>query len=342
MLPEWYAVWIEHYGESSTPMIVPTFGPDGELLGLMPLVIDQRKVRFAGASLGDHFAPVAAEGSEDAVAASVARELARAGYAVLDHVDTNASWVRAVQAASRRSLRQVGLRREVLPFIDLTDQSWDQYLASRSRNLRSQVRRKTRKLEREHAAVFRRTTSASELDADLDSFFALHDARWRPRGGSTLSSERSREFHRAFAAALLERGSLRLWFLELEGRTVAAWYGWNVGGRYGYYLGGFLPDAEPLSVGFVLLAHTIKAATEEGAYEYDLLRGDEDYKFRFSTGTRDVETVVLVPAGSLARVVVSTEAKLWELSQRMPDRARSVGQRLYSVLSGAAPTGSDR
>jgi CelD/BcsL family acetyltransferase involved in cellulose biosynthesis len=342
MLPEWYEAWMRHYGHPAEAQVVPTFASDGSLLGLMPLARRNDTLRFAGANLGDHFQPVAPLGSEHAVAAAVAPYLQDARYLILDHVDRCDRWPAAVQAASIRPLRRIASRNDVLPFIDLAGKSWEDYLGSRSRNFRSQVRRKTRKLDQEHDATFRRTEHADDLEGDLDTFFRLHDARWSRRGGSTLSTARSRSFHRDFAAALLSRGWLRLWFLELHGEPTACWYGWNIGGRYAYYLGGFAPEWNEHSVGFVLLAHTIRAATEEGAYEYDLLRGGEDYKSRFATSEREIETVVLVHAASPARVIVWAEAALWSLSQRMPDPVRSAGQWLYSLLRNVAPMGKTR
>lgn len=337
MLPEWYAAWMRHYGERADGRIMPVLDADRNLLGLMPLVQMGGALRFAGANLGDRFQPIAPLRSEDAVAAAIAPQLEQARYVVLDHVDRSDRWPAAIQAASQRPLRRITTRTDVLPFIDLAGLSWEDYLGSRSRNFRSQVRRKMRKLEREHDATFRRTEDATELAADLDTFFELHDARWSPRGGSSLSSERARSFHRDFAASLLERGWLRLWFLELDGEPVATWYGWSFGGRYAYYLGGFAPEWTEQSVGFVLLAHTIRAATEEGADEYDLLRGGEEYKARFATGERHVETVVLVAAASPARALVWAEAELWRLNRRLPDRARAVARRLHSLVRGLLP-----
>ncbi len=342
MLPEWHATWLKHYGEDADVRVIPTFAPDGSLLGLMPLAGDGGILRFTGANLGDQFRPIARPGFEEAVAAAATPELGHVRYLVLDHVDEGDRWPAAIQATSPRSLRRIVTRSDVLPFIDLADKSWDEYLASRSSNFRGQVRRKTRKLEREHAATFRRTETAEDLDDDLDTFFRLHDARWGPRGGSTLSTERSRSFHRDFAAALLEGGWLRLWFLEFDGEPVASWYGWSVGGRYAYYLGGFAPEWREQSVGFVLLAHTIRAATEEGAREYDLLRGDEDYKSRFASGERKIETMVLVPAGSPARAIVAAEAAAWRLSRDLPEPARILGARIYAAGRRLLPTGLTR
>ena len=121
--------------------------------------------------------------------------------------------------------------------------SWEDYLASRSRNLRSQVRRKTKALERDHDAVFRLAEEAT-LEADLATLVDLHERRWRGRGGSGALGEAPRRFHSGFAAAALRRGWLRLWILELRGEPAAALYGWRVGDRYSYYQAGLDPAYE--------------------------------------------------------------------------------------------------
>lgn len=196
-------------------------------------------------------------------------------------------------------------------------------------------------MERE-GGRFRRSTDPETLDADWRQFLRLQDARWGPRGGSTLSTQRSRDFHRDFARALLERGWLRLWFLEIDDRPIAVWYGWSLGGRYAYYLGGFDPEWERLAPGFVLLSHTVKAAIEEGCVGYDLLRGGEAYKSRFATGGRHVLTVVAAPSWSGTRALAASEAAAWRLSRRLPDGARSAGQGLYRSLRSLMPTGKLR
>ena len=89
----------------------------------------------------------------------------------------------------------------------------------------------------------------------------------------------------------MERGWLRLWLLELDDRPVAAWYGFRFAGREFYYQAGRDPEFANLSIGSVLLAHTIRAALNDGVREYRLLRGDESYKYRFASMDPGVETI---------------------------------------------------
>src|SRR5207244_3847263 len=151
---------------------------------------------------------------------------------------------------------------------------FDEYRAGRSRNFREQVRRRERKLSRDHDLRFRLTDNPQRLEEDLSSLIRLHEARWRGEGAGAFAGP-FEAFHRDFAARALERGWLRLWTMEVDGSPAAAWYGVRFGGAESYYQGGRDPALDDLSPGFVLLAHTIRAAFDDGVREYRFLLGDE-------------------------------------------------------------------
>ena len=147
------------------------------------------------------------------------------------------------RALARGACRDAGSaatrgRDDVLPFIDFGEGGYEGYLAARSRNFRSQLGRRRRKLEREHGLAFRMTPDPAALEADLDTFFALHDERFASRGEPSSQDEARRRHLRLFAGAALERGWLRLWIAEADGDPAAAWYGWRIGERYCYALAG--------------------------------------------------------------------------------------------------------
>jgi CelD/BcsL family acetyltransferase involved in cellulose biosynthesis len=118
--------------------------------------------------------------------------------------------------------------------------------------------------------------------------------RWA--GTTTVFSGPRIALHRALAAHAVDRGWLRLRLLELDGRPVAANYALRVGDAEWYYQAGRDPAHDRASVGFVLLAACVRAASEEGAREYRMLRGDEHYKRSWATRDAALETV-LVDAG---------------------------------------------
>jgi CelD/BcsL family acetyltransferase involved in cellulose biosynthesis len=178
------------------------------------------------------------------------------------------------------------------PVLPVRGRSFDDYLSERSRNFRDQVRRRERGLERDHELRYRLTTGPATLDRDLDTLFSLHGARWQGRRLGEFSAADA-AFHRDFARSALDRGWLRLWTMEIDGAAVAAWYGFRFGDAEWYYQAGRDPAYDDRSVGFVLLAHTIRAAFEDGVREYRFLRGDEPYKRRFAERDAGVETIAV-------------------------------------------------
>jgi CelD/BcsL family acetyltransferase involved in cellulose biosynthesis len=333
--PEWARAWLAVQGERARPRIAVSREPGGEVRGVMPMARVRlgaaSLLRFAGYDLGDVFHPACGEGEEEAVAAECLSALAaEAGFgaAILDFVPAGAGWPAAAARASGLAIGRP-YRDNVLPCIDLSGASWEDYLATRSRNLRSQVRRKTKAVVRNFDAVFRLADSAT-LAADLDTLAELHERRWR--GGSSVFGPGPRRFHAGFAAAALRRGWLRLWVLELRGEPAAALYGWRLGDRYVYYQAGFDLGFERESVGFVLLARTIRDAAEEGAAVYDLLRGGEDYKFRFADAERTVQTIALSRPVSRTWVALAADAAFWRASRRIGWDRTAKARALYQKL----------
>ena len=345
--PEWFRAFHENAASTTRPIVVAVHDASGALLGVMPFVSaskpSSRQLRFAGASLGDYFHPAAAKEHEDEVAALATTALARESdgwnMLVLHNVDRAATWPRSLRTAAVRRTARLDDEPDVLPFADISG-GWEAFLASRSRNLRSQIGRKLRALESGHEVRFRRTETAEELPVDMSAFFYLHHRRWQTRGGqSSLGATRVRAFHHDFAAAAFARGWLRLWFLEVDGRPVAAWYGWRLGERYAYYSAGFEPDWADASVGLVLFAHTIRAAVDEGAAEYDMLLGNESYKSRFATGKREVGTVLITRSLHPGRAMAATEIGLRRAGRRLPDRISDPLRSAARMVITRLPTG---
>lgn len=346
LTPEWVRAWLGEYGDETAPVIAVQRDSGGAVRGVLPLVrvsaAGGAVLRFAGYNLGDVFHPACAEGDDEEVAAACLAAIAagetagRWGAVLFDHAPAEAAWP-AAAASAAGLVAGKPFREEVLPFIDLGGEDWEAYLASRSRNLRSQVRRKSKAIDRDFEAVYR-LADGETLEADLAALVELHERRWEGRGESGALAERPVRFHRAFAPEALRQGWLRLWVLELDGKPAAAWYGWRLRDRYSYYQAGFDPGYEKQSLGLVLLGRTIRAATEESAPVYDMLRGDEEYKLRFVTGERRIHTLALARRASPARFTTAAESALWRAGQRLTperrERARSVYRRLDRFMPG--------
>jgi CelD/BcsL family acetyltransferase involved in cellulose biosynthesis len=169
--------------------------------------------------------------------------------------------------------------------------------------------------------TYRLSDGSRDLDRDLDTLFRLHAARWSTAPTNFLADA---AFHRAFAPVAVEQGWLRLWFLDVDGEAVAALYGFRFAGTESYYQAGRSPGWNDYRVGFVLLAHAIRQAAEDGVREYRLLRGGEDYKLRFATADPGLETVAL-GRGPVAGVALPALAGVLDGPGPLGGAARRLG-----------------
>jgi CelD/BcsL family acetyltransferase involved in cellulose biosynthesis len=307
---QWAMAWWRHWGRDRRRLTTSCRRPDGSLAAMLPLYEASRPslrvLRFIGHGPGDSLGPVCEPADRGATAAALRRLLAsgdaRWDLLVAQQVPAADGWAAALAGTV--------VRRERSPSLSLDWPSWDDYLASRSANFRQQVRRRERRLARQHNLRFRLTTTTDTLHNDLDVLFALHEARWGTDASAALAAGR-RPFHREFAARALERGWLRLWFLELDGEPVAAWYGFRLGGVESYYQAGRNPAWDRWSVGAVLLAHTIRSALDDGIRDYRFLRGGEPYKDRFTDDEGELETFLVSRGvrGVAAAAVARTAAR---------------------------------
>jgi CelD/BcsL family acetyltransferase involved in cellulose biosynthesis len=295
---EWASTWWRHYGGGSAPQICVWRERSG-VRALLPLYVWSRRplriARFIGHGPADQLGPIGPANASAAVADLLWEASGDLGADLLlaELLPGNDAW-------SGRFHRPP-LLTEASPTIALTG-GWEQYLDTRSANLRQQIRRRRRRLEQRYS-VRLRLAAARHLQDDLTLFFALHGERW----GRRSAFRRFEPFQRDFAAVALDQGWLRLWFLELDDRPAAAWLGFRFAGVESYYQAGRDPRFDDASVGFVLLAHSIREAAEDGMDEYRLLRGAEAFKARLADADAGVHTFALTRGarGTVARAAAA-------------------------------------
>jgi CelD/BcsL family acetyltransferase involved in cellulose biosynthesis len=284
---------------------------------LLPLYVARerplRLLRFVGAGPADELGPICAQDDGQLAAALLEEKVA----ALLDGHGLFLAERLGGKNPAGWALSGIRLRHNATPVIRLAGCSFDDYLASRSRNFRSQLRRAERRLAREHRLSYRVTQDPDDLERDLTTLMRLHRMRWQ-KGSKTFTGPRE-AFQRDFARRAFDQGWLRLWTMELDGQPVACWYGLRYGGADYYYQAGRDPRLGPLKVGFVLLGHTIRSACEDGMQEYRFGLGDEPYKSRFTELDPGLNTFA-VPFGAGGRLALRS----LQVGLRARDRVRRV------------------
>jgi len=162
----------------------------------------------------------------------------------------------------------------VAPFCDLSKfGSVERLLATRSRNLRHNLRRTDRRL-REAGEVRLRIFSASEVEAalaGLADFLQAHESRWR-------HAYRAPGWYENLIRETLPTGLLHLSAIELEGRAVSWHFGFIHKKRFYCYVSAYDNSLADFSPGQIHLHRLIEEAYRLGATMFDFLRGEEWYK----------------------------------------------------------------
>jgi CelD/BcsL family acetyltransferase involved in cellulose biosynthesis len=169
---------------------------------------------------------------------------------------------------------------------------FEEYLMNIDKKQRHEVRRKMRRAEGgEQNVRWYIVEDASTLDAEIDDFLALmaNDPNKEEFLTEVMQAQMRTSVHAAFNA-----GWLQLAFMAVDGKKAAGYLNFDYGGRIWVYNSGLDFSFKDLSPGWVLLGYLLQWANEHGRSEFDFMRGDEDYKYKFGAIKRDVMRVRVI------------------------------------------------
>ncbi len=157
--------------------------------------------------------------------------------------------------------------------------SFEEYLSHVEKKQRHEIKRKMRRAAEDGREVrFYVVEDESTLDAEIESFF--HLMIQEPNKAVFLKDVMRSQMRSAVHSAF-EHGYLWLAFLTVDGVKAAAALNFDYRNKLWGYNSGVSRDFMELSPGWVLLAHQLQWACEHGRVEFDFMRGDEEYKYRF-------------------------------------------------------------
>ena len=323
---EWFSAFAESPTLGRHCVVLVVDGPGGQTVGILPLEVGPdpqglRVVRCAAAAdLGaDHLDVVAASRDREEVAAAAARYVTRVlRWDMADFEGLLQGG--ALDRALRRELRwprclPLPAEVEQVAVLDLRSEDARQRLARRSARGLKWVRRA--------GGGFSSVTDPVHVGPALETLMDLHNERFGERSVVFSTPER-RAFHRTAATRLAEAGMARVDRLSTADEDLALEYVLLHGDRAYGYQSAFRRGAGH-SPGRTVMCQSILAAAGEGRVEYDFLRGDEDYKADYATGSRpDVRLRALRP---------TPRAAGW--------LAGRLGRRLAGTLDRRRPGGTD-
>ncbi len=342
--------WWRYYGgrptrgnRASGLYVLGVLDEAGRLIGVAPWYLDAgtwrgRVLRFLGSGevCPEYLTVPAARGLEGPVAAALADWLTAARGAdawdlleltAVGHQDAAiAHLARRLEASGNLVHQRAGPScwRIALP------KSWDEYLATLSKQHRNQLRKAERRLLASGRAVVHRVQQAEDLRRGEQILVELHQARWRALGQpGCFSSERYTAFHSAVLRELLARQQLILFWIELDGKPFVVEYLMAAADTVYHYQCGL--DASRLddSPGRLGTIVSLQLAIAGGYRVLDMLRGDEPYKAHFRAQPNACLEIRAVPARFPARArhgiwLAGSSVKRWLAARRAGNRRHAV------------------
>ncbi len=167
--------------------------------------------------------------------------------------------------------------------------SWDEYLQSLHKKQRHEVRRKERNIERDYHSELVFFENSNDITDEMSRFIDL--MRNEEQKASFLNPV-TEQFLLGLGMAAQNAGCLNLASLRLDGKQAAAYMNFIDDNKLWVYNTGWEPEFSKASPGWVLLVKLIQWAIEHGLDEVDLMRGGEEYKYRFGGVDRHVVCIV--------------------------------------------------
>jgi CelD/BcsL family acetyltransferase involved in cellulose biosynthesis len=262
---------------------------EGALVGVLPLVLgDAGTVATFPDAESDYNDIVTARNDVDAMTGLLDHALsARAGYQrlVLSRLRDDSNCLRAAEILIPGDLGKLYESDTRCPYIRLLS-SYDEYLQTRSKSFRTSLRQAHSNAERHNVGVSELLPERFSPDCLVEVFLSLHLGRFAEL--SSLASPTTQEFVREVVPSLFVEGRLRA-FALYEAESIIAINLCMVGANsLCLWNGGFTSAAERWSPGKLLISAGIREANASNMSEYDLLRGDEDYKLRWATDERHI------------------------------------------------------
>ena len=157
--------------------------------------------------------------------------------------------------------------------------SMDEFVARLPHGLRRNLRRYREKLDA-LGRVGLESAGPDQVQEHLAAVIYLHRARWASKEHTQgiFGPQQMEEFYRKAVRALFDKGAARLYALRLDGRIIASADVLVENNKAYSYIGGFDPEFAAFSPGSLVLEYAIARSIEEGAREFDFLRGQEAYK----------------------------------------------------------------
>ena len=312
---DWLTTWWRHYGNGSGLYILAAYEAK-ELIGLAPLMIQERRlagfpvlrrVAFIGTGVSDRLDILLAKGHERAILAAMFSHLLRQRWDIVDlqeipeHSITAKILPELAEAAETPTEVRV---QSICPSIQLPRDP-GVYFAGLSHKLRKNLSYYERRLRKEHTVSVDFLNNGQRHAGDLQAFFRLYRKRFSDDPAAReLVGDKFASLRQDVATRLATPGSFQLALLRVDGHEVAGEFSFLYRGTFYAYNSCHDPAWEQENVGSILRGQVISRAIMTGCQEYDFLRGEEPYKYRWGATARRQIRIRIMPQSPARRLLL--------------------------------------
>jgi CelD/BcsL family acetyltransferase involved in cellulose biosynthesis len=272
--PGWIARWWKAFGRGRSEIIAVRVG--GCVKAIMP-VYQYRGALYSPTNWHTpSFGPLAA-------AEGPAFRLAQALFAshprkvTLSFLDDEAtSWF--VKAALPAGYRVLSRPMQHSPYLSIRG-SWGDFEHSLSKKLRTELRRRQKRLEELGDVKVEVSDGTVNLEGQLDDGYRIEGAGWKGERNTAIQSRLdTRRFYTDVARWAADRGWLRLAFLRIGGLAIAFDYCLEDNRRHYLLKTGYDPAYNKYGPGMLLRYHMLARVFGNGIASYEFLGGDSAWK----------------------------------------------------------------
>ncbi|MFN1835768.1 GNAT family N-acetyltransferase [Balneola sp. MJW-20] len=313
---DWMQCWWKHFGRHENRRLhILLVKEDEELVAIIPLYEGrsvifgktiQRRLNLMGdgtavnESLGhrdtygrsDFLDFIVKPGFEDQVCSTLIDYFSQAEYTNFDHFrathinDRSFIMNHLIPAMKKAEKKFMVEEIDICPSIAMTDDFEETFLYDVSSNTRRRLRQSLKAIGAEEGYEVHEINDEKELLREYEKMRDLHQERWNSLGypGSFLD-QRFDHFLKEYVFESFRKGNLSFRYATDSGGYCASRMAMIDNDRYYDYMSGFdvhSPSAK-YRPGIGLLTLMIKEGHEEGFKSVELLRGDEGYKFDFTS-----------------------------------------------------------
>ena len=309
---EWLFKWWEHFGTNKKLQIL-VIEDQGDTIGIMPLLCSTYHgflfsydvVENIGINLSDYGGIFYSDMDESQINKmfNLIEEYLNSNKLIIrfDQVRNDSKFFSTLHCHSFCDSSFIGEKKIGISSSFPIQSSLDDHLNKLSKNFRKNLRRGEQNIEKNCGnIIFKKILTPSFFDENLKDFWDLNQKKMIYQNLPCFNKFQM-EFLTEVSKELANKGWLSLSFMEINGKRASVALGFEYESTYYYYQTGFDPNYSNYSVGSIHILYILEDLISRGLKEFDFLRGDEAYKFKWQSLSRSNNRIVMMPKSHISK-----------------------------------------